>query len=141
MVIAYKLSCEEICDLKKSNDGWISLGEFKTAVQNRTSYPDEEDFDCDDYLEYTEFIAAVLEARGNIEEEKIAEAFDRLDSDNTGYITAQNLCKLLGKDYSPEKVQDIIEHADVDHDGRISYEDFVLGFRQKQRKTLSAMAC
>ena len=32
---------------------------------------------------YTEFIAATLEAHGNVEEERIAEAFDRLDNDDT----------------------------------------------------------
>jgi Ca2+-binding EF-hand superfamily protein len=34
---------------------------------------------------YTEFLAATIELHGQIEEDRIAEAFDRLDSDNTGY--------------------------------------------------------
>lgn len=33
---------------------------------------------------YTEFLAATLEAHGYIEEERIAAAFDRLDSDDSG---------------------------------------------------------
>jgi hypothetical protein len=34
---------------------------------------------------YTEFLAATIEACGQIEEDRLAEAFDRLDSDDTGY--------------------------------------------------------
>lgn len=34
---------------------------------------------------YTEFLAATIEACGRIEEDRLAEAFDRLDCDDTGY--------------------------------------------------------
>jgi hypothetical protein len=36
---------------------------------------------------YTEFLAATIEACGRIEDDYLAEAFDRLDSDDTGYST------------------------------------------------------
>ncbi len=36
---------------------------------------------------YNEFIAATLEAQNRIEEEKLRNAFDRLDADETGYIS------------------------------------------------------
>ncbi len=36
---------------------------------------------------YNEFIAATLEAQNRIEEEKLRDAFDRLDTDETGYIS------------------------------------------------------
>jgi hypothetical protein len=36
---------------------------------------------------YTDFLAATIEAHGHIEEDRIAEAFDRLDSDDNGYST------------------------------------------------------
>ena len=35
---------------------------------------------------YTEFLAATLEAHGYIEEERVANAFDRLDSDDSGML-------------------------------------------------------
>jgi len=38
---------------------------------------------------YNEFIAATLEAQHRIEEEKLREAFDRIDSDETGYISKE----------------------------------------------------
>ena len=48
---------------------------------------------------YREFVAATLEANGQLSQEKLAEAFDRLDSDNSGFITKANLKELLGEDY------------------------------------------
>lgn len=86
---------------------------------------------------YTEFLAATIEAHGHIEEDRIAEAFDRIDSDDTGYSTSdsfrilslrdrydqlashdclflvltvskENLREALGKDCSPEEVDEIM---------------------------------
>ena len=36
-------------------------------------------------INYTEFLAATIEAFGNIEEDRISEAFDRIDADDDGY--------------------------------------------------------
>jgi len=38
-------------------------------------------------IEYTEFLAATLEVNGHIQEDRLAEAFDRIDSDNSGFIS------------------------------------------------------
>lgn len=40
---------------------------------------------------YTEFLAATIEARGRIEEDRIAEAFHRIDSDDTGFSKFETL--------------------------------------------------
>jgi calcium-dependent protein kinase len=45
---------------------------------------------------YTEFLAATIEAHGYIAEERVAEAFDRLDADETGYSKCHHsLARLL----------------------------------------------
>lgn len=44
-----------------------------------------QDLNENGHIMYTEFLAATIEAHGHIEEERIAEAFDRLDSDKSGY--------------------------------------------------------
>ena len=46
------------------------------------------------YIQYVEFIAATLEARGSIEEYALREAFDHLDSDKSGFITKE-VCKSI----------------------------------------------
>jgi hypothetical protein len=40
---------------------------------------------------YTEFLAATIEAQGYIAEDRIAEAFDRLDSNETGYSKCKRI--------------------------------------------------
>jgi hypothetical protein len=110
---------------------------------------------------YTEFIAATLEAHGRIEEERIAEAFDRLDSDDSGYISKDNLRDFLGGDATTKQINEIIKESDKDKDGKrklgcapfgnswyfscihlnvifppfaaVSYQDFLQLFRNKRK--------
>jgi len=56
--------------------------------------------------------------KGCIEEERIAEAFDRLDSDDSGFISPENLCGILGEGYSETDIQALIADADADKDGQ-----------------------
>jgi len=54
----------------------------------------------------------------HIEEERLAEAFDRLDSDDSGFISKQNLRDFLGKKSTNEMINQIINEGDTDHDGK-----------------------
>ena len=47
---------------------------------------------------YTEVLATTLEAHGRIVEEKFAGVFDRMDCDDTDYISRQNLKDCLGSE-------------------------------------------
>jgi len=40
-------------------------------------------------INYTEFVAATLETQGRIEEDKVAEAFNRIDDDGTGKLSME----------------------------------------------------
>jgi hypothetical protein len=62
---------------------------------------------------------------GAISEERLAEAFDRLDSDDSGYISAANLAEMLGADFPKEEIDEIIREADLTKDNRISYSEFL----------------
>ena len=140
-VIAHKSSADEIGFLQQlfrnrfdvEKDGVITLGEFKEAL-SVYSYSDREiakmfseiDIDGGDDLGYSEFLAATIEAHGPIEEGRIAEAFDRLDSDDTGYISVSNLKDFLGNDVPQEVIDEIIDDADtVSKDHRIDYDEFL----------------
>ena len=82
-----------------------------------------------------EFLAATLEVKGEIEVERIAEAFDRLDCDDSGFISPQNLHEILGN-YSEQEIHALIAEADTDKDGQVSFEEFKKIFR-KSTRTLS----
>jgi calcium-dependent protein kinase len=86
-------------EMDTENDGTISYTEFRKAFQrqyckkyNRMEETEIQkifnsmDVNETGVIDYTEFLAATLEARGKIEIEQIAQAFDRFDVDNTGYI-------------------------------------------------------
>ena len=83
-------------------------------------------------IRYTEFIAATIEAHGVISEARLAEAFDHLDCDDSGYITAENLIEILGEDVPRDEIDAIIEEADLKNDNRVSYSEFLALWEDKQ---------
>jgi Ca2+-binding EF-hand superfamily protein len=113
-------------------DSEITLPDF-TAALKPYHYTEEDmermfiamDLDGTGKVHYSEFLAGTLEAHGSISEERIAEAFDRLDSDATGYITKKNIMDFLGDAVSEDYANAIIDEADVYHDHRITYEEFL----------------
>jgi calcium-dependent protein kinase len=146
MVVAHQSNMDEIVELRKAfdqfdtaNNGTIQFGEFKKALQGTGHYKDDEitkmfqdvDIDGSGVIHYTEFLAATLEARGTIEEERLAEAFDRLDSDDSGYITKKNLKDILGTQYSKTAIDEIMKEADKNNDGKICFDEFVDMFRKQ----------
>jgi len=145
MVMAHKSSTDDIMKLRKvfdqydaSNDGEITLSEFKTELGKQGAYSDEEiekifasvDVNKEGTVSYVEFLAATLEAHGHIEEDRLAEAFDRIDSDDTGYISRKNLKAMLGKEFTEEKVDKLLSECDLDGDQKISFDEFQKAFRR-----------
>jgi hypothetical protein len=98
------------------------------AVDSSTKpffFPLRQDLDGSGSIRYTEFLAATIEAQGAINEERLAEAFDRIDADDSGYISTANLKEMLGDEFAPEELDAIIKEAATDNDGKISYAEFL----------------
>jgi len=55
----------------------------------------------------------------------IQDAFNRFDTDSSGYITVGNLQEVFGGSADHLEVQQFIAEADFYHDGQISYSEFV----------------
>jgi Ca2+-binding EF-hand superfamily protein len=70
-----------------------------------------------------------------IEEERIADAFDRLDVDQSGFISPDDLRDILC-DYTEVEIQALIAEIDADKDGQISFDEFKKIFR-RNNQTLS----
>ena len=152
-VVAKKSSSKEILALRKvfeefdtDNTGTITLDEF-TAALSSSHYSDEEikaifrkvDVNQTDVINYTEFLAATLETQGAIEEYRLAEAFDALDSDDSGYISRENLRNILGSRSDEKLIDQLIAEADFRKDGRVSYEEFLQLFAQTKQEQIRAV--
>ena len=83
------------------------------------------DIDETGQIHYNEFLAAVVESQGLITMEHLADAFDRLDGDEKGYISKDDLKNLLGSDYNEEKVNRMMDEADYKKNGQVDYEEFL----------------
>jgi hypothetical protein len=59
--------------------------------------------------------------RSRIEEERVADAFMRLDTDDSGYISKQNLRAFLGTQGTSERIDQLIKESDTDNDGRSKF--------------------
>jgi Ca2+-binding EF-hand superfamily protein len=140
MVIAYKSTDDEIGILKRmfsrfdrNQNGDITLADFKSTLSGYYNYTDEElehmfngiDIDGTGKVHYTEFLAATVESNGSIDEERLAEAFDRIDTDCTGYITVSDLQDFLGPGIPEAYLDAMIDECDVNRDHKISYEEFL----------------
>jgi len=133
-------------------DGVIDFAEFRTTfcetggggsnMFQKTKEKQEDDnvdfvrqiFDSLDvnnngHIQYTEFLAATAEAFGPINEDRIIEAFDRLDYDGKGYITDEDLHQVLNVHYTMDRIAHIINECDVDENGIICWSEFKALFR------------
>jgi len=145
LVIAQKSTLVDIGYLRdafdqynSSNNGEITRKEFRSAIESY-NYAEHElermfnavDVDGSGCIYYTEFLAATLEAHGMIEEERLAEAFDRLDCDDSGYISTDNLREMLGASYTEEQLDELMAEADLYMDNQVSYEEFLMLFQDE----------
>jgi len=139
MIIAHKSSSQEIGILRKAfkrydtdKNGTITYPHFRQCMKKygyNNQYVEflfqSVDLDGTGTIKYTEFLAATIESTGLVTEERVAEAFDRLDSDDSGFISFQNLREILGNDVPKEYIDQVIDEADQKQDHRISYDDFL----------------
>jgi len=158
MVIAHRSTCEEIGILRKvfqkyaakDEGGCISYPQFETAWKE-SGLPEEDtkavfdavDLDGSGRIRYTEFLAATIEAQGAISEERLAEAFDRFDTDDSGYISVDNLKDVLGENFPRQEIIDILGDAvDPSGDGdgatKISYSAFLRLWEKNHEKKVRA---
>ncbi|CAM9795306.1 unnamed protein product [Chrysoparadoxa australica] len=140
MVIAHRSSPTSLKQLRdafaeydREQTGAINIREFKTVLAEY-NYPEDElvelfeklDNNHDGSIHYTEFLAATLETMGAVTLEKLHDAFDQLDEDDSGAITKANLLKLLGQEGKNYDVDALIQEADIDATGDISLEEFMI---------------
>lgn len=118
--------------------GAIDAKELKVAMRALGFEPKKEeirqmiaqaDTDGSGMIDFTEFEKLMTLKLGERDaNEEMAKAFRLFDDDETGYVTFKNLKRVameLGEDISDEELQEMIDEADRDGDGRVTQDDFV----------------
>mmetsp|Transcript_7902 Transcript_7902/g.8712 ORF Transcript_7902/g.8712 Transcript_7902/m.8712 type:complete len:778 (+) Transcript_7902:100-2433(+) len=118
-----------------NHSGTISLPELQKALHKSDSNDLDDNtikdiFDAIDYdrsgeVHYAEFLAAFSENQGLITVDRLADTFDRIDSQGKGYITHEDLQILLGGNYSIEMVDNMIEEGDFKKNGQVDFDEFL----------------
>ncbi|CAB9525388.1 Calcium-dependent protein kinase [Seminavis robusta] len=135
------------CDQK--NDGKLSRDEFAAYMLDcgyASNHEINEIFDCVDlagnnYISYNEFITFAEERDKKMKHSKLQAAFQAFDVSQTGYITTEDLMEFFRHSSGVEQVsakaaQAMIDQADTDGDGQLSFDDFarmLLTKRERKR--------
>ena len=100
----------------------FTAGEIKRLVMEL----DPQNTGTIDFQHFSELIHQKMSEREKIEE--IQYAFQMFDSNRTGKITFADLkrvAKELGEELTDQELHEMINEADTDNDGEISFEEFV----------------
>jgi len=138
-MMSYSMTLQERKDVREAfnkfdtdQTGRIMLKDLKVILRDNCS--DEEvkqmfgklDTNSDEHISYSDFLAAMLTSKISQSESHIKAAFNRLDKDGSGEITADNLREVLGDSHNGETVEKLMKEADVSHTGTISYDEFMM---------------
>ena len=84
------------------------------------------DVDHSGYIDYSEFIVAVMNKRKLLSEENLKKAFDVFDKDGSGSISTNEVKGILGvgKQVSENIWKDLIKEVDQNNDGSVSFDEF-----------------
>jgi calcium-dependent protein kinase len=84
------------------------------------------DTDNSGFIDYSEFLAAAMDKKKLLSEEKLKATFNAFDRDNNGKITAQELKYVLESDTKLDikAYTKLIEQVDLNGDGMIDFREF-----------------
>lgn len=91
---------------------------------NEVDSENNEEVDFEGFME----LMAKKMKEGEMDEE-LVEAFKTFDKNNKGFYNVDELKEVMhqyGEKLSDEEVKLMFDETDIDHDGKITFEDFVL---------------
>jgi calcium-dependent protein kinase len=81
------------------------------------------------YIDYTEFLAGCMKSKIYLKEDYLKMTFAYFDKDKSGFITREELRKVLKSDDGlniPDKeIEKLIKEVDFNHDDKIDYNEFL----------------
>merc|ERR1712037_177418 len=121
----------------QDNNGYIELDELFNVFGNLgvevmreelKEKIDEIDIERNGKVSFSEFVALMRETITDIHDEKrLQEAFTIFDSDGNGEIDIAELgtmMRRLGQELETDQIKEMIKAADLDRDGKISWDEF-----------------
>jgi len=128
-----KMVRDAFLELDTSRSGTITLAEFRNALVEKFHISDAAvleafkalDTNHTDEIHYSEFLAAMVSSRIAIHDDLLKGAFKRFDTDNSGFISVENLREVLGDSFEGAEVEKLLQEADLKQDGKISYEEWI----------------
>lgn len=144
--VARKMTMEEaeqiqtaFVEMDTDHTGLVSYKEMKRFLGRL--YPEGDiqklfqniDVDASGKINYTEFLAACMAVNGSLSIQRLREAFDTLDTDDSGRIDLDNLIQLMGEEADESYVRQVLEEGDLTGDGMISWDEFLTLFRNQRR--------
>ena len=80
-------------------------------------------------LNYNEFVAAAMCKRISIDEERLHVAFESLDTQSSGHISASSIRDILGDEVNEDMIKEIVVEMDCARDGIIEWKEFLRYWR------------
>lgn len=120
-----------IC-LDKDNNGEICVEELTKILDNKVPREEAEaifrslDTSGDQTVGYSEFLAAMLQTKIEVNDALIAKTFKKMDKDRSGKISIENIEAVMGSRFDGVETHELLKESglDVDGDGQISIEEF-----------------
>lgn len=117
-----------------NQDGRIDSGDLHNALAKVGAAIDESemqelfrasDIDGTGQIDYEEFIAAMLDSnRVGRRAEAVRRSFEELDRDGDGFISPEDLVKVMPRGSSIEVARQMVQEVDKDNDGKVNYNEF-----------------
>jgi len=120
--------------IDKNNDGTLSCEEFRQALQETENRPvnieqlqkivELADLDGDGTISWKELLLATTARRLAAKEDRLWASFKNIDLDGDGRLSVDELVQALN--LPEETVRGMIQEVDIDGNGFVDYEEFLL---------------
>jgi calcium-dependent protein kinase len=139
--IASRLKEDDIKELKdifmaidENKDGTLTLEEIKEGLAklkdckiNVEDVFKSIDTDGSGVINYTEFLAATMDKKVYLKEERLYEAFRTFDTDGSGKISTDEITKIMrANKEDASDIETMIKTFDTNGDGEIDYNEFIV---------------
>ena len=133
--------------LDANGDGCLSLKELRKGLKDRHNGEQiarilaAADTDGSGEINYTEFLAATIDANVYLREEYLRMAFKMFDTDNSGSIEKSEVVQILGGDQlnslvTRTAIEKAIDSIDKNGDGKVDFEEFMAMMREASQNDL-----